>query len=724
MFRHGERRAVDALAVHGDVRELVALVRRRGDGNGSALGGVGEAQLRLAAVADDKLNLVRVGDVDDGAEHGADGHILGGHGEAVAADGHIPLNDLPAREAIAAVGFGGEGDGSSRRGNGRGRGRAAVAVGQHCYGANHLIAGHLAGQGAALRNGQNAVICNRASVCNDTTVVDGHATGDGQRGPLRDGQALVRVNGQILLQFYTAVHGALAVFKDDAVFFIDCFAADRFAIVTSRIGADNGVAVDGDLSGFFSAGSFREDAIAASTGRAAGGCNGGVFDGNLNVGFCIRRGNPAAFAVGGSAAGGCNGGVLDGDRDDIVTRRISRANTEAVTGLCISACACNGAARDFNFAHSVNAAAVLDIRPCKGAALTHHGAALDCKYVIAANAAAQFSCAADACDIAAGDGQVIIGKKAATTIDGSASGIPSRGSNGTAVDDDIILGTNTETITVGPGSDSIPSRGSNGTAVDCENASANAKTKLGFPTRGSNNAAVNRKVAAGVHTVTERMSGIARGGNNAVGNGDTPIGSNAHTITVISFPTRGDNSTAVNRERTGRNAVTISDSITTRGGNGAALNGDRARGANAVTERGRGLACDGNSTAVDGDGFVGINAAAITICCICGIATINRQRGTVLAAYGETAAAQIDAAAGGSSVARRVHGVLAHQHKVHVAGREVNSHALMTVSIFLCLLNRRVSERQGCAVPHDVVVFGGCTICCDGAGGCVRGGVN
>ena len=105
--------------------------------------------------------------------------------------------------------------------------------------------------------------------------------------------------------------------------------------------------------------------------------------------------------------------------------------------------------------------------------------------------------------------------------------------------------------------------------------------------------------------------------------------------------------------------------------------------------------------------------------------TIDRQRGAVLAAYGEAAAAQIDAAAGGSSVARRVNGVLAHQHKVHVAGREVNGDFLIAfVGIFLCLLNRRVPKRQGAAVPHDVVVFGGCTICCDGAGGCVRCGVN
>ena len=138
------------------------------------------------------------------------------------------------------------------------------------------------------------------------------------------------------------------------------------------------------------------------------------------------------------------------------------------------------------------------IRPCKGASLAHHGAALDCKYVIAGNAPAHFSCAADACDIAIGDGQVIIGKKAATTIVGSASGIPSRGSNGTAVDDDIILGTKTETITVGPGSDSIPSRGSNGTAVDGDipvgikaRAISLCHGSGSFSTRGNNGAIID-----------------------------------------------------------------------------------------------------------------------------------------------------------------------------------------------------------------------------------------
>ena len=64
MLRHCERCAVDALAVHGDVVKLEALVGRRGHGDGAASRGVRETQLRLAAVADDKLNLVRVGDID------------------------------------------------------------------------------------------------------------------------------------------------------------------------------------------------------------------------------------------------------------------------------------------------------------------------------------------------------------------------------------------------------------------------------------------------------------------------------------------------------------------------------------------------------------------------------------------------------------------------------------------------------------------------------------
>ena len=44
--------------------------------------------------------------------------------------------------------------------------------------------------------------------------------------------------------------------------------------------------------------------------------------------------------------------------------------------------------------------------------------------------------------------------------------------------------------------------------------------------------------------------------------------------------------------------------------------------------------------------------------------TIDRQRGAVLAADGEAAVAQIDAAAGSAPAAQRVHGVLAHQRKV------------------------------------------------------------
>ena len=37
----------------------------------------------------------------------------------------------------------------------------------------------------------------------------------------------------------------------------------------------------------------------------------------------------------------------------------------------------------------------------------------------------------------------------------------------------------------------------------------------------------------------------------------------------------------------------------------------------------------------------------------------------------------MDAAAGSAFAVRGVHGVLAHQHKVHVAGREVNGDALI-----------------------------------------------
>ena len=143
----------------------------------------------------------------------------------------------------------------------------------------------------------------------------------------------------------------------------------------------------------------------------------------------------------------------------------------------------------------------MDIRPRKGAALAHHGAARDCKYVIAGNAPAHFSCAADACDIAAGDGHVFKGKNTDTRFISTGSyGISSRCGNGAISDGEKAFDFNAAAIPSVP--DSIPSPGSNSTAVNRNTATCiigvnltfgknGAAVPLSFSARGGNGAAVD-----------------------------------------------------------------------------------------------------------------------------------------------------------------------------------------------------------------------------------------
>ena len=136
-----------------------------------------------------------------------------------------------------------------------------MAAALNCAAASHCVAGDF------------ALYLKISVVLNPSVVGQGRALRDGQARPRGNIQRLVCGNGQVLPQFHTAVHGANAVFKDDAAFFINInfnccvvfYAADWLTVIpnrTSHIGADNRVAVDGD-SGRYDGVSFREDTIAA-----------------------------------------------------------------------------------------------------------------------------------------------------------------------------------------------------------------------------------------------------------------------------------------------------------------------------------------------------------------------------------------------------------------------------------------------------------------------------
>lgn len=172
----------------------------------------------------------------------------------------------------------------------------------------------------------------------------------------------------------------------------------------------------------------------------------------------------------------------------------------------------------------------------------------------------------------------------------------------------------------------------------------------------------------------------------------------------------------------GKNAAAIPLRFPACGLHSAAVDGDCAIvGVNAETTPASGFARGIHGTAVNRNRAASVNAAAVAML---SWSTINRQRGVVLAAYGETAFTQIYSAAGSVPATQRVHGVLAHQLNGQIARRAVNGHALTTIAIFLCFFDRCVFKSQGAAVPHDVVVFSIRTLYCYHAGVCVCDGVN
>lgn len=354
-----------------------------------------------------------------------------------------------------------------------------------------------------------------------------------------------------------------------------------------------------------------------------------------------------------AAAGGCNGGVLDGY---LSATHIPRTNTEAVTDFSISARRSYSTASDFNVELAVDAATVLAIVSFKWASPALDGAACNTKCAIADHATAQHSRTANACDIAAGDCQGFRDKNAKTISKGSGKIIALSG-NGTARDDNFCA------CTVNTGTPATT-----GTTYRCYNATVdrNDTSRVCAVTKTITNsgtacgvhlAAVNGDITLGPKaatiTIAPRSDSITTSSvDSAISDGDRATGSNAAAIppTPDSITSRGGNVAAVDSDRVrGVNAYTVPASFPTCSVHCAVLDGDSTTGANAVTGRGRGFARDIHSTAVNGDRASGVNAAAITICGICGIAPKDRQRGAVLAAYGETAAAQIDAAAGADS---------------------------------------------------------------------------
>ena len=191
------------------------------------------------------------------------------------------------------------------------------------------------------------------------------------------------------------------------------------------------------------------------------------------------------------------------------------------------------------------------------------------------------------------------------------------------------------------------------------------------PSCGCNSATTDVDRLYGVNTATDIACGcfacgcFARGIDSAAIDGDRPLDPNAAAIPPRpdSITGRGNNSATVNRDTIlvavifvfGKNAAAVPLSFSARGVHAAAVNGDCVEGVNTITTPTR-------------------------------IPARDRQRGIFLAADGE-AAIHMNAAAGGTAAVRGFHGVLAHQHKVHIAGREVNGNFLFFFNFSPIFLN-------------------------------------